>query len=179
MLVKVKSNLFKNLLYVKEVAEAGSISAAAEKNGMKISNLSKLIKDTEAIFGKELFCRTRHGVVLTKDGVELVQKVHALESGLDACLKYLGKEKNVARLYVAEGIEIKNLADFKKLFLMVDNEQEADVIVSVARPKKADELVSTKNQIGTNVAQSIWVCAENTTEALELARFIILQIHHQ
>ena len=179
MSVKVKANLFRNLLYVKEVANFGSISAAAEKNGIKPSNLSKLIKDTEKFFGKTFFCRTRHGIVPTKEGVDLIEKIARAEDALESCLMFPNKENKPLRLYVAEGLEIKNLMNFKKLYLNAENENEADVIVSGIKPQRADELVSTKNQIGKDVVQNIWVCAENVEPALELARFIILQIHHQ
>ncbi|MBR2298978.1 MAG: LysR family transcriptional regulator [Alphaproteobacteria bacterium] len=179
MSVKVKAGMFRNLLYVKEVAEAGSISAAAEKNGIKPSNLSKLLNETESMFGHLLFCRTKHGAVPTKDGLMLAKKIIKLEEALEACLNCLEPENKPPRLYMASGIEIQNLADFQKLFLKVESENEADVIVSNFKPQRADELVSTKNRIGRGVVQNIWVCAENVKPALELARFIILQIHNQ
>ena len=178
MSVKTKSILFRNLLYVKEVVDTGSISAAAEKNGIKASNLSKLIKETEGLFGCVLFSRTAHGTVPTSSALKLVQAARDMENYLKDCVAKNASDELV-RLYVSDGLLIKNLSDFEDMFLVVKEERRADVIVSVKRPLNADELVSTENKLGKDVVQSIWVCSKNTPQALDLARFIILQIHHQ
>lgn len=52
MSVKSKSSLFRDLLYLREVICCGQISRAANNNGIKASNLSKIITDIENVSQK-------------------------------------------------------------------------------------------------------------------------------
>ncbi len=179
MSVKTKALLFRNLLYVKEVADTGSISLAAQKNGIKTSNLSKLIKETEILLGKVLFERTAHGVKPTFATLDLISDVYKMEECLNACISHDDSHEKILRLYVSKGLRVRNLDMFETVVLMADEEKNADVCVCSYEPKGADELVSTECRLGKDVVQSVWVCAQNTPQAIALARFIILQIQNQ
>lgn len=64
------SLLAKQLLYLTEVVNYGSISRAAEVNDIKQPNLSALIKDLETILQKPIIARHAKGVSLTDSGYE-------------------------------------------------------------------------------------------------------------
>ena len=60
------------LKYVVEVAEAGTISKAAEKLYLAQPSLTSAIKELESEFGITIFSRTNKGVVLTSEGEEFL-----------------------------------------------------------------------------------------------------------
>jgi len=179
MSVKKKLILFKYLLYVKEIVEAGSITEAAENNGIKSSNLSKVIQDAENLFGRSLFSRAAHGMIPSVDALEMVRVARKMDDCLNEVTTSFKNVGKIVKLYVAPGILIKNLSDFQGVFIETLEENEADVIVSNIKPLASDQLISTENRVGKDVVQSVWVCAKNSSQAILLARFIILQIHHQ
>ena len=179
MNVKTKFSILKNLLYLKAVVEAGSISAAANKNGIKASNLSKVIKDCESLFHKVLFYRTAHGMSPTPDAFQLVRCAHQIDSELSQIMQLITQNDNIIKLYIVEGLEIKNLSRYNKSMLLVKQQCQADVIVTSKKPQSVETYIITESILGKDVAQHIWICAKNTPEAIDLARFIILQIHSQ
>ncbi|MBR6327831.1 MAG: LysR family transcriptional regulator [Alphaproteobacteria bacterium] len=68
------SLLAKQLLYLTEVVNHGSISRAAEVNDIKQPNLSALIKDLEALVQQPIIERHSKGVNLTDKGYEYYVK---------------------------------------------------------------------------------------------------------
>ena len=56
--IKTKLALLKELLALKEVIDLGQIHAAADRNGIKHSNMSKMISDLEARFKAPLLIRS-------------------------------------------------------------------------------------------------------------------------
>lgn len=60
------------LRYLIAVAESGSINAAAQNLYTAQSNVSSAIKALEAELGISIFTRSRRGVMLTNDGMELL-----------------------------------------------------------------------------------------------------------
>ncbi|MBO4294079.1 MAG: LysR family transcriptional regulator [Alphaproteobacteria bacterium] len=179
MNVKTKFSILKNLLYLQAVVEAGSISAAASRNGIKASNLSKMIKDCESLFHKVLFYRTAHGMSPTQDTLDLVRCAHQIDGELSHIMQLITRNDDIIKLYIVEGLEIKNLSRYNKSMLLVKQQNQADVIVTTAKPKNVETYIITESVLGKDVAQHIWICTKNTPEAVELARFIILQIHSQ
>lgn len=63
-----------HLQYIAEVAERGSISAAAEHLYISQSYLSRIIKRVEQKFNTVLFVRTPQGISLTAEGEQFIQK---------------------------------------------------------------------------------------------------------
>ena len=59
--------------YLLEIAETGSISAAAKKLLLTQSDLSSLIRKIEQEFGITIFERTQKGVALTANGREFLK----------------------------------------------------------------------------------------------------------
>ena len=177
MSVKANAVLFRNLLYVREVVRLGSIRAAAECNNIKASNLSKIISDTEQLFGFSLFFRTAHGMVASQKAVELSSQVEKLmQSFLDLRQKFaFGDGVGFLRLYVSKGLEIGEISDFSGRVEYVDMPDYADVIVGSEKPRKTSGMVCVEHKIGSNIKQTIWVCAQNNPAAMGLATAILLK----
>ena len=83
MNVRNQTMLLKELLYLKEAIECGSLSAVALKNDIKPSNLSVLIKNFEKKIGATLLIRSPVGVEPTQAGQKMYQLALALEQSLD------------------------------------------------------------------------------------------------
>ena len=60
--IKSKIQFLKELIALKEVIDAGKISVAADKNGLKSTNLSKLITSLESRLHTKLISRSSNGV---------------------------------------------------------------------------------------------------------------------
>ena len=56
--IKTKTAFLRELLALKEVIDTGQIQAAAERNGIKHSNMSKMISDLESRFKATLLIRS-------------------------------------------------------------------------------------------------------------------------
>ena len=75
-------------------------------------------------------------------------------------------------------MEIKNLNTFQQSEIILSkDEQNADIIVSYKKPENNKKYIVVENCIGTEFKQKIWVSSKNSKQALDLARFIICQIH--
>ncbi len=70
-----------------EVAQAGSFSAAARSLGYTQSAVSRQVAALEAVAGRRLFDRGRHGVTLTPAGSRLLPRAGRVIDELDAALR--------------------------------------------------------------------------------------------
>ncbi len=180
MFVKSKALIFKNLLYLKEVISCGQISAAATKNGIKPSNLSKMIKDIEIFIGHKLFERTSHGVIPTQTALTILKQISELEERLDSLMFDLAKTgtRPVLKLYISKGLKIHDIDNFNSKIKYTDQIEQADVMVTSQKPTNTTHLIVSENKIGKQITQTIWVCCKDIPKALELTEFIILKLHH-
>ncbi len=177
MLVKSKISFVRDLLYFKEVIKFGSIKRAAEKNGIKASNLSKLMTDFEKKSGTMWFVRSTHGVTPTRDAVELLGMLERIDGLFDELLKKVfDHAQNPLKVYVANGICIPNIEKCVEKFEYVMNASNADVIVDIKNPKHTASLVISEIKLPQSVVQSIWVWCKNESRAVYLSTFIISQI---
>lgn len=87
--IKTKVALFRELLALKEVIDVGQIQAAAERNGIKHSNLSKMIADLEAKFKTSLLIRSSAGSVPTNTTRQLYSDIEVISQALDNLLQNL------------------------------------------------------------------------------------------
>jgi DNA-binding transcriptional LysR family regulator len=74
------------LRVLREVAQAGSFSAAAHSLGYTQSAVSRQVATLEAVSGRRLFDRSRHGVTLTPAGTRLLARAVRILDELDAAL---------------------------------------------------------------------------------------------
>lgn len=84
--IKTKVIFLKELLALKEVVDAGKIQTAADNNGIKHSNLSKLISDLESRFNTQLLNRTGTGTVPTRQTNVLYSDIAFICDALDKLL---------------------------------------------------------------------------------------------
>ena len=85
------------LRILREVAQAGSFSAAAHSLGYTQSAVSRQVASLEATAGRELFERSRSGVVLTPAGARLLQTAVSVLDELDAARRELADEQATLR----------------------------------------------------------------------------------
>jgi DNA-binding transcriptional LysR family regulator len=87
------------LRVLREVAQAGSFSAAARSLGYTQSAISRQVAALEAIAGRRLFERGRHGVTLTTAGTRLLTSAIRVIDELDgARIELAGEQTAVAHV---------------------------------------------------------------------------------
>src|SRR5947209_7357576 len=80
------------LRMLREIAQAGSFSAAADSLGYTQSAVSRQVASLEAIVGCRLFERGRQGAVVTAAGVRLLTRATRALDELDAAVRELAGE---------------------------------------------------------------------------------------
>jgi DNA-binding transcriptional LysR family regulator len=85
------------LRVLREVAQAGSFSAAAHSLGYTQSAISRQVAALEAAAGRRLFDRSRHGVTLTPAGTRLLASAVRIVDELDAATRELAGEQVATR----------------------------------------------------------------------------------
>jgi DNA-binding transcriptional LysR family regulator len=75
------------LRVLREVAQAGSFSAAAHSRGYTQSAVSRQVAALEAVAGRRLFDRSRNGVILTAPGTRLLARAVRILDELDDALR--------------------------------------------------------------------------------------------
>ena len=81
--IKTKITFLRELLALKEVIDLGQIQAAADRNGIKHSNMSKIISDLEARFKTRLLIRSSAGSVPTNTTRQLYADIENIVNTLD------------------------------------------------------------------------------------------------
>ena len=84
------------LRVLREVAQAGSFSAAADSLGYTQSAVSRQVAALEVIAGRRLFDRGRQGVTLTPAGARLLPRAVRVLDELDAALREVAGEEVAA-----------------------------------------------------------------------------------
>jgi molybdate transport repressor ModE-like protein len=84
------------LRVLREVAQAGSFSAAAHSLGYTQSAVSRQIAALEAVAGRQLFERSRQGAALTPAGARLLASAARVLDELDAAHRELAGEQTTA-----------------------------------------------------------------------------------
>lgn len=85
--IKNKVVFLRELLALKEVIDTGQIHAAAERNGIKHSNMSKLITDLESRYKARLLLRSSSGCVPTNTTRQLYTDIENIVVLLDTLMK--------------------------------------------------------------------------------------------
>jgi len=180
MSVKTQAALIRNLLYIAEIAHDGKISRVAEKNGIKASNLSKMIKDTELAANSKLFLRTPNGMIPTQTTLDIVAQTERICRLVNILNQKYFTAKNISdtiKIYISDGLKLNDSEEIYPHTVRVQNKNEADVIISTSKPKNASTLICTENKIGHLVSQTIWVCAKNFPQAVDFATSVISKFH--
>lgn len=177
MSVKSKSSLFRDLLYLREVIYCGQISRAANNNGIKASNLSKIITDIENVSQKKLFLRASHRLTPTADAVKLAHDITKIETLLQQIIdsSFTPHQLTEIKLYKPENLQLNFLSDYNSNLKITECaiRDKCDVCIDYTAPVNTENLIVTKCQLGSKIAQTIWVSAVNTPQAVKLAEEII------
>lgn len=171
--IKSKSVLIRNLLCFMEAAKHGTVSAAADANGMKQSNFSNCIKDLEGQFNCELFNRIYNGVSLTENGREFFKIACDLENVLFKIENFsttVHKVSGDVRLWISEGLGATYLSSCLPEFLIqypdvhieiycsIDSPkivQEADMAIVYEKPKQNDAVIISENSLKFGLFASV------------------------
>ncbi len=180
MSVKTHLSFLKDMLYIAEISACGTISRAAEKNGIKASNLSKLIKDAEKEFSCHLFLRTNKGLIPTKTALEISQRADEIckliEKSEDSFLQN-GNNKPVL-FYISEGLEIVDLNKVCQNAVLTENIKQADIIITTQKPDISDKMLCVHIKIGQNIMQNIWICGHQTPQTAPVITRLVLMFQH-
>lgn len=108
--------------YLIAVAEAGSISQAAERLYVAQSSISSAIMDIESEFGTTVFKRSSKGVVLTGEGEELLMDLQRILDQVGFVeYKYTEKNSTHKRFFVSSQHHIGSSDAFLQLLNMLGN----------------------------------------------------------
>lgn len=179
-------NIIRSLLYFQSIVRSSRINQAADKNGIKASNLSRNVREFEEAYNIHLLDRTRSGTYPTVKGFKLYHLIGEMEKKFDNILAFLNEESSnssLLRLYLPPNFQLGDLAIFLNdnpqiELSYTDCEEMADVAVSYHQPEKQEGIIIIKNTLGERFTQDVWVtCKENLPSAVALAEFITELLH--
>ena len=87
--IKTKISFLRELLALKEVIDLGQIHAAAERNGIKYSNMSKMISDLESRFRTTLLIRSSAGSIPTNTTRQIYTDIEVISNALNNIINNL------------------------------------------------------------------------------------------
>ena len=87
--IKTKITFLRELLALKEIIDTGQIQAAAERNGIKYSNMSKLIQDLESRFKTNLLIRSSSGSLPTNTTRQIYADIEHISDALNNIIQSL------------------------------------------------------------------------------------------
>lgn len=123
--IKTKVAFLRELLALKEVIDIGQIQAAAERNGIKHSNLSKMISDLESRFKSTLLIRSSAGSVPTNTTRQLYSEIEVISNALDTLLNKLNEPEELTgclSVWTEEGFAGSGLlAELSKFYAKYPN----------------------------------------------------------
>ncbi len=181
MNTKQKIALLKAALYFNAVIKEGKISKAAQKNGIKPGNLSRIISEFETAAKIPLLQRGNKGVRPTNYGFKIAGLVLSLEQKIEELEKFIKISPNIClRYHASPGIILNSLEDFQRQhpqwqLLPCATPQEAHLAILSEEP--AWECEYTCLQTPGNISQKLWItCKMDNPEAVLFYDFIILQL---
>ena len=181
MSVKKKVLLMRSLLYFQETIRNGKITLTAQKNGIKISNLSKMLKDLEEELHVQLLHRSRDGVRPTTAGKQIYNMTLRVEEKLrlfESILSRREDEIKVIRVYIDGEFEVDRLDDFLRenelcLVEAADSLETADLAVVRDKPADTGNKAVVKHTIGSTIKQDVYFIYDGANEeAVKLYKFL-------
>ena len=118
--IKTKVSFLKELLALKEVIDLGQIHAAADRNGIKHSNMSKMLTDLESRFKTALLIRGSAGCLPTNASRQLYNDIELISDVLNRLLRNLQETEELSGnilLWTEEGFFGSNvLLEISKMY---------------------------------------------------------------
>ena len=180
MSLKKQLAVIKYLLALNSTAKCGSINTAAAKNGIKPSNLSRLISEFEDIIGGKLLNRTPKGVIPTALGTKVCALAEQIEHELEKADIQEDKDLQIIKIYVSSELEFNNFenffADFNNaIIVLTPRRNQADIIISGQPPKEKSNFVEIT--LSGELRRKIWFQSKTEKELpLKIIDFIIAKL---
>ncbi len=130
--------LLRKILSFAAVAKEGTVSVAAEKNGMKQSNLSGYVADLEEKVNAKLFERGDRRMILTDAGKDIYEISCGIEKALYKIDSYSHQEHHVSgaiRLWTSDGLAAGYLSACLPGFYSQYPDVKIEIICSIKAPE--------------------------------------------
>lgn len=183
MTVKNDVWFLKGILFFREVAKWGSMTRAAQENGVKVTNLSRVISELEGALNLQLFDRRSTGMHLTAAGWMLMEKADELADQLDLLMAVRQKAQKaktlVLQLPPGLTVDLSPFAEQYPLLNVVVREQGTfDVGLFWEKPHLWGFQMSCHAFGCTDsLRQSVWLAQrEKEADAALLADFIVCRL---
>ncbi len=180
MSLKKQLAVIKYLLALNSTVKFGSINTAAAKNGIKPSNLSRLISEFEEIVGGKLLNRTPKGVSPTVLGTKVCALAEQIEHELEKADCEEDKDIQIIKIYVSSELEFTDFenffADFNNaIIVLTPRRKQADIIISGQAPKDKTHFVEIT--LSGALRRKIWFQSKSEKELpLKVIDFIIAKL---
>ncbi|MFO7594211.1 MAG: LysR family transcriptional regulator [Pseudomonadota bacterium] len=154
-------------------AEGGSLTAAARELGSNQPTVGRHIDALESSLGIRLFQRSVKGLMLTEEGIQLLERCRAIQSQVVKIGRTLSEKKTISgtiRLALPEGLCLEVLApllpkfysEFPQVRLILNvsantanlTRGEADIAVRLFRPTQSNLVVRALGNMGMGLYAS-------------------------
>ena len=183
MIIKSQILFLRSILYLAAIVECGSITKAAERNGIKQANLSRMIKDLEKITGTPLFIRKSYGMVPTETALVLYRHALLLQENLQEIQSFKTQyalSRACVKLYKPDSLTFDFLQRFTECHIQLcDITDNFDVGVFYESPQhlSSDYQIGEYELYDTNITQKLWIAfLSNNPHACAVTDFIISQL---
>ena len=165
MIIKSKMLIIKSMLYLSAIIQNGTISLTAEENGIKSTNLSKMIKEFEEMIGLKLLTRNQSGMNPTSEGLKLCKLMEGIEDFFTQLqeIQQETKTKQEIKLYVQDSFSV-NLDNFSSGYLVniTKNLNDCQVAILNKVPQRYQDYKTTPVNIkNNNLVTSFYIIAKN------------------
>lgn len=180
MSLKKQLTLIKYVLALNSTVKHGSINTAAEKNGIKPSNLSRLISDFEEIIGGKLLNRTPKGVTPTALGSKVCTLAEQIEQELEKAEKEEKTARRQLKIYLSPELEFTDFENFFTEFkeaeiILSPCRNQADIIISGQPPRGETNFIEI--ELSGELKRKIWLLSKTEEELpLKVIDFIIARL---
>ena len=180
MSLKKQLTIIKYLLALNSAVKYGSINTAAEKNGIKPSNLSRLISEFEEIIGGKLLTRTNKGVTPTALGIKACALAEQIERELEKAPKEEKTTRRQIKIYATPELEFSDFENFFTEFneaeiIFSHRRNQADIIISGQPPRSETNFIEI--ELSGELKRKIWLSSKTEEELpLKIIDFIIARL---
>ena len=183
MIIKSQIAFLKSIFYLAAVVECRSITKAAEQNGIKQANLSRMMRDLEQTIAQPLFIRKSTGLIPTETAMILYRHALTLQKNLEQAqsLKLNKSSKpTILKFYKPKTLTLGFLKEFsaaKIKYVAPDTDYQLGIFYE--NPQKNEKNYQT-GVYELNIAgltQKIWiVCQTDNPKACALMDFIVSRL---
>ena len=131
------------LQYLIEIERTRSVSQAAANLYMGQPNLSRILRDTEAALGFDIFERTRKGVRPTEKGEQFLQHARNMLREADFIERMGPNSAQSNRFRVCLPRSYTCLESVKQFLCSLDTEYRLDAMIRECHPRQALEIVDS------------------------------------